>query len=356
MEVAFVAQTETCTFLLDAEGICRFSVLRPDADKSTREAANRCLGAQYVASLDSKAEGLLVHEPKPGRSLLFARVSETGRVALVRSGPVLEFQALDPPVDHRDLHPPKSLAFADAPDESDEDVGQVLEGEERKEEKEDEGKPTEDFREVIRTEASAALDALEQTNELAAATDRDKEVERDLGEDDLEEEEEIELPLSAEIKLALDRLDDLPAMDASLPLDRPSSPMKLDDEVTVERPSAVPPPLSNSILGSLRGEELSQALPPTPPAPAESPENMLAKVMLQDDEGEELETLLVLDQHTEVETPENTDETTRFARIPIARGSEPITMKAPATLKGFPPPPKVSIAPRRGLLPRIQRS
>src|SRR5689334_13826449 len=121
MEVAFVALTETCTFLLDADGICRFTVLRPEADKTTREAANRCLGAQYVASLDASAEGLLVHEPKTGCSLLFARVGDNGRVALVRSGPLLEFEAVDPSKSEAHSSPPKSAhGLAQDPEEVEE--------------------------------------------------------------------------------------------------------------------------------------------------------------------------------------------------------------------------------------------
>lgn len=95
MEVAFVAQTEACTFLLDADGICRWTVPAPKANDAVRANAERCLGAQYVATLDPETEGLLAHDPTPGKRLLFARVGADGRIALVRSGPLVEFQRLE---------------------------------------------------------------------------------------------------------------------------------------------------------------------------------------------------------------------------------------------------------------------
>jgi hypothetical protein len=54
--------------------------------------AQRCVGAQYVASLDLKVEGGLVQMPQVGSSMLFAR-SEDGRVALVRTAPLTAFEA-----------------------------------------------------------------------------------------------------------------------------------------------------------------------------------------------------------------------------------------------------------------------
>lgn len=96
MDIAFVAQTKVCTFLLDAEGVCRFTIPRAGATAKEREAAELCLGAQYVASLDHTLEGLLAKEPKQGTRLLFARAGDDGRIRLVRSGPVLEFRMTEP--------------------------------------------------------------------------------------------------------------------------------------------------------------------------------------------------------------------------------------------------------------------
>jgi hypothetical protein len=98
MNFAYVAHTEAVTFLLDAEGVCRWFIPKQGATEETLERAEQCVGAQYVASLDRDADGLLVHLPKPGARLLFARVSASGRVALVRSGPLLKFEDADSPV------------------------------------------------------------------------------------------------------------------------------------------------------------------------------------------------------------------------------------------------------------------
>lgn len=102
-DIAYAAHTASCTFLLDDEGICRRIVMVPKGKRrdSSRTAA-RCVGAQYVASLDSGAAGGLVEMPRVGASMLFARVDERGRVSLVRTGVVTGFeakQAHDPFVD-----------------------------------------------------------------------------------------------------------------------------------------------------------------------------------------------------------------------------------------------------------------
>lgn len=97
MDVAFVALTESCTYLLDAGGICRWCAPSPGAGEEARNVAKKCVGAQYVASLDAREAGVLVHDPKPGRALVFAKVDEKGRVSLLRSGTLIDFQALDAP-------------------------------------------------------------------------------------------------------------------------------------------------------------------------------------------------------------------------------------------------------------------
>jgi len=93
-DIAYAAHTATCTFLLDAEGICRRIVMLPGSKR--REAsknASRCIGAQYVATLDPTVPGCLVEMPKIGTPMLFARVDARGRVALVRTGPITSFEA-----------------------------------------------------------------------------------------------------------------------------------------------------------------------------------------------------------------------------------------------------------------------
>jgi hypothetical protein len=97
-KIAYAAHTNSCTFLLDAEGFCRHIVVNPSLSKTVkgREAeavARRCIGAQYVASLDGSLPGLLAEMPRVGIPMVFARVDERGRVALVRTGKVTRFDS-----------------------------------------------------------------------------------------------------------------------------------------------------------------------------------------------------------------------------------------------------------------------
>jgi hypothetical protein len=108
MSFAYAAHTHACTFLLDDGGICRRVLLHqkrltlrsseghPGDDDETR-AARRCIGAQYVASLDVRTEGGLVPMPRVGSPMLFAVVGDDGRVAIVRSGALVRFDSLEEP-------------------------------------------------------------------------------------------------------------------------------------------------------------------------------------------------------------------------------------------------------------------
>jgi hypothetical protein len=89
--IAYAAYTDACTFLLDAEGICRRVVLRRRG-AATADAAERCIGAQYVASIDTTAVGGLVPMPCAGAALLFAFTGEDGRIGVVRTGPLVRFE------------------------------------------------------------------------------------------------------------------------------------------------------------------------------------------------------------------------------------------------------------------------
>ncbi len=95
-EIAYAAHTAVCTFLLDEAGICRRVVMasakRPHEGKSLA----RCMGAQYVASLDGRTPGGLVELPRVGASMLFARVDDRGRISLVRTGLVTKFESRKP--------------------------------------------------------------------------------------------------------------------------------------------------------------------------------------------------------------------------------------------------------------------
>ena len=101
-DIAFAAYTDACTFMLDKNGICRWVVAtsgRRDRAANGHYAsgplpphAERCIGAQYVASIALGAKGGLIELPKNGAPLLFARIEANGRIALVRTGPLVRFE------------------------------------------------------------------------------------------------------------------------------------------------------------------------------------------------------------------------------------------------------------------------
>jgi hypothetical protein len=98
MEIAYKALTETCTLLLDANGICR-SVLAATSSQHDRPAripvsAERCIGAQFVATLDLRDPRGLTHMPEVGAPMLFARIEIDGRITLVRSAPLISFETV----------------------------------------------------------------------------------------------------------------------------------------------------------------------------------------------------------------------------------------------------------------------
>ena len=88
--MAYAVHTRSCTYLLDDDGICRWT-LAPTGVQVP--GAERYLGAQFVACLDVREIGGLVGELRNGATALFAR-SENGRLVLLRT-PVIEF------VEHR---------------------------------------------------------------------------------------------------------------------------------------------------------------------------------------------------------------------------------------------------------------
>jgi len=94
-DIVYAAHTASCTFLLDAEGMCRRIVMVPKGKRreSSRSAA-KCVGAQYVASLDPGAAGGLVEMPRVGTAMLFARIGERGRISLVRTGVLTSFESI----------------------------------------------------------------------------------------------------------------------------------------------------------------------------------------------------------------------------------------------------------------------
>jgi hypothetical protein len=103
---AYAAYTDACTFFLDENGVCLRVVLtrrerRAPHDltrggRTRADAAEQCVGAQYVASIDRGVAGGLVSMPQPGAPLLFAYLGADGRIAVVRTGPLVRFERLEP--------------------------------------------------------------------------------------------------------------------------------------------------------------------------------------------------------------------------------------------------------------------
>lgn len=92
--LAYAATTPMCTFFLDEEGFCRKVDLAAKVDARAGRAARGCVGTQYVASLDPASATMLAELPRAGASMLFAKVDERGRVALLRTGVVSRFLRL----------------------------------------------------------------------------------------------------------------------------------------------------------------------------------------------------------------------------------------------------------------------
>jgi hypothetical protein len=93
MDIAFIVHSARSALLLDRDGVCRWYVMKEDDDGSLAT-ARRCVGAQFVASLDHDEPGLLLHEPAVGTSALFAQNAD-GRISLVRFGPLVEVESLE---------------------------------------------------------------------------------------------------------------------------------------------------------------------------------------------------------------------------------------------------------------------
>ena len=91
-EAKYAVHTRSCTFLLNEEGSCQFIVSRtgmvpPDI--------RGCVGSQFVACLHPELEGGLAGELIVGASALFAKREESGRMVLMRSGPIVHVELRD---------------------------------------------------------------------------------------------------------------------------------------------------------------------------------------------------------------------------------------------------------------------
>jgi hypothetical protein len=81
-EMACVIHTARCSYGLDEDGFCRELIIHGDESASV----DRCLGAQYVASLDRRADEGLVADPRVGAHALFVARGGSERVALIKAG------------------------------------------------------------------------------------------------------------------------------------------------------------------------------------------------------------------------------------------------------------------------------
>lgn len=83
-EMTYAVHTTTCTYLLDDDGVCRWT-LSPGG--LAAPGTDRCVGAQFVACLDLSVPGGLVGELVVGGAALFAHL-ENGRLVLLRTLPI----------------------------------------------------------------------------------------------------------------------------------------------------------------------------------------------------------------------------------------------------------------------------
>jgi hypothetical protein len=99
MRIALRAQTEHWTFHFDDEGFCRSVVATPAQDGGlvirplTRE-AHDCLGAQFLGVVDAGVPGGVSARPRPCASMLLGYVDADSRIRLLRTGPIVGFEAL----------------------------------------------------------------------------------------------------------------------------------------------------------------------------------------------------------------------------------------------------------------------
>ena len=106
MPIAYSASTDGATFLLDEAGVCQRVMLQraasnqqTHAGRTRAQAAQRVVGAQYVASIDTTVAGGLVPMPRCGAAMLFAYAEEDGRLAVVRTAPLVRFETIAQPDD-----------------------------------------------------------------------------------------------------------------------------------------------------------------------------------------------------------------------------------------------------------------
>jgi hypothetical protein len=125
----YAVHTQTCTYLLDEEGVCRWIV---SATGMVPPDVRLCVGAQFVACIDLRVGGALVGELRIGASALFVRIdAETGRAVLLRTRVIeqIEFRPdVDPRARRVSLHEPDGGDTVDLPAPGTQRLGDGSEG------------------------------------------------------------------------------------------------------------------------------------------------------------------------------------------------------------------------------------
>jgi hypothetical protein len=86
MAVVYAAHTESCTLMLDENGVCEWA-----APTGTGTVPEKIIGAQFVASLDVSVPGALVGTPREGVPMLFAVTDAEGHISLIRTTNLVRF-------------------------------------------------------------------------------------------------------------------------------------------------------------------------------------------------------------------------------------------------------------------------
>jgi hypothetical protein len=94
-EIIYAVHTKTCTYLLDDDGVCRWIV---SATGMVPPDVRRCIGAQFVASLDLRLPGGLAGELRLGAFALFVapREDDPTKLVLLRTAPIQYVEFRDP--------------------------------------------------------------------------------------------------------------------------------------------------------------------------------------------------------------------------------------------------------------------
>ena len=98
---AYAAHTRNAVFFLDDEGVCQD--VAGTAEAAAPSELLRCIGAQYVASLDLREETGLAPLPREGAAMLFVVADPHMRFSLVRTATLERFETLADEADIVDL-------------------------------------------------------------------------------------------------------------------------------------------------------------------------------------------------------------------------------------------------------------